>query len=55
MTDESNAERLALLWIELWNRNKPDDIPLAESFVHCSPFGRVEGREVYLDWVSTLR
>ena len=50
----SKAESLARLWIECWNQSRPDDIPLAENFVHTSPFGRVEGREVYLEWVKPL-
>ena len=50
----TRAESLARLWIECWNQSRPDDIPLAENFVHTSPFGRVEGRVVYLEWVKPL-
>ncbi|MCG8435345.1 MAG: nuclear transport factor 2 family protein, partial [Gammaproteobacteria bacterium] len=47
-------ETLASVWIERWNENKPDLIPLAEDFVHTSPFGRIEGREVYLETVKPM-
>lgn len=33
---------------------KPDDIPLARDFTHSSPFGVVEGRGRYLEWVKPL-
>ena len=49
MTDQDKAWRLAHLWIEAWNRGEPESIPLAETFVHTSPFGRLEGRENYLE------
>ena len=45
---------MARLWINLWNEGDPDSIPLAEGFTHTSPFGRVEGRQKYLDWVKPL-
>lgn len=54
MNDQRSAETLARVWITCWNEGTPDDIPLAENFVHTSPFGRVEGREKYLAWVKPL-
>ena len=48
------AQELARLWIECWNRGEPDAIPLSEDFVHTSPFGRVEGKQKYLEWVKPL-
>ena len=54
MADSGKAEQLARTWIDCWNEGRPDDIPLAENFVHTSPFGRVEGRATYLDWVKPL-
>lgn len=54
MATAKDAGELARLWIDCWNRNAPDDIPLAEDFVHTSPFGRVAGRETYLEWVKPL-
>jgi hypothetical protein len=49
-----SAEALARVWIERWNEGTPDLIPLAENFTHSSPYGRVEGRRKYLDWVKPL-
>ena len=54
MVDTRSAETLAKIWIECWNKGTPDDIPLADNFAHTSPFGHVEGRETYLDWVKPL-
>ena len=50
----SEAERLAHAWIDYWNDGNPRELPLAESFVHVSPFGRLEGREHYLDTVIPM-
>ena len=50
----NDAETLARIWIERWNEGAPDLIPLAENFKHTSPFGCVEGRKKYLDWVKPL-
>ncbi len=52
MTDSTDAERLARVWIECWNEGTPDQIPLADTFTHTSPFGRLEGRDFYLDWMQ---
>lgn len=54
MTDTASAERLARAWIEGWNAGTPEQIPLAPDFVHTSPFGKVAGRDKYLDWVRPL-
>ena len=54
MNNPHSAETLARVWIERWNEGTPDLIPLAENFTHTSPFGRVEGRQTYLDWVKPL-
>jgi hypothetical protein len=54
MNDKIDAETLARTWIECWNQGTPDLIPLAEHFTHTSPYGRVEGRRTYLDWVKPL-
>lgn len=52
MVDVGNAEALARTWIEMWQAGTPDDIPLAENFVHTSPFGRLEGRDFYLETIK---
>ena len=49
MRDQDKARHLAHLWIDAWNRGEPESIPLAETFVHTSPFGRIEGRANYLE------
>lgn len=54
MSKPDSAEALARLWIESWNEGAPDLIPLAVNFKHTSPFGCVEGRQKYLDWVKPL-
>ena len=54
MSESQSAEDLARVWIERWNEGAPDLIPLAEDFTHTSPFGRVQGRQTYLDWVKPL-
>lgn len=48
------ARTLARAWIEVWGRGEPSTLPLADDFVHESPFGRLEGREKYLEVVEPL-
>ena len=50
----SEARDLARAWIEIWGRGEPDNLPLADEFVHESPFGRIEGRERYLEIVRPM-
>lgn len=52
---ERSAE-LARGWIEAWNRMDIDWLRqrLAPDFVHVSPFGRLEGREPYLETVEPM-
>jgi hypothetical protein len=54
MNDPDSAETLAKVWIERWNEGTPELIPLAEKFKHTSPFGLIEGRRTYLDWVKPM-
>lgn len=54
MSDDTSAGALARIWIEHRNEGAPDLIPLASGFKHTSPFGCVEGRERYLEWVKPL-
>ena len=54
MNEQSSAGELARTWIECWNKGTPDLIPLSEDFTHTSPYGRVAGREKYLEWVKPL-
>jgi len=50
----NEAKKLAREWIEVWGRDDPSVLPLAENFVHVSPFGRIEGRDRYLEVVRPL-
>jgi len=50
----NEAARLAREWIEVWGRDDPATLPLADDFVHTSPFGRIEGREKYLEVVRPM-
>jgi hypothetical protein len=55
----SNGERsaeLAVGWIEAWIRMDLAWLreKLAPDFVHTSPFGRLEGREFYLETVEPM-
>lgn len=48
------ARTLARDWIEAWDRGNPSALPLADDFVHVSPFGRLEGRQTYLGIVEPM-
>lgn len=54
-TEERSAE-LAVGWIEAWMRMDIEWLKkrLAPDFVHTSPFGRLEGRDAYLETVEPL-
>ena len=54
MSQESRAVTLAKTWLELWNKGEPERLPLTEDFVHSSPFGKIQGRQNYLEWVIPL-
>lgn len=51
---ESQARKLARIWIEGWINGDPDSIPLAENFVHTSPYGALEGRDHYLETIKPM-
>ena len=44
-----NIGELVHTWFELWKGGDFESLPLAEKFMHTSPYGRVEGKETYLD------
>ena len=52
---EGSAE-LAVGWIEAWMRMDIEWLKrhLASDFVHTSPFGRLEGRDAYLETVEPM-
>lgn len=51
MTSRAWVEEQARNWILVWNDGDPRSLPLAEDFVHTSPYGTIRGRETYLDTV----
>ncbi len=56
MDTPNRTAELARGWIEAWIRMDLDWLRtnLALDFVHTSPFGRLEGRNEYLDTVSAI-
>jgi len=51
---EQEVGRLTRQWILVWNGGDPASLPLAHDFQHTSPYGHIEGRERYLEWVVPL-
>lgn len=56
MTPSEGSAELARGWIEAWARMDMDWLRqrLAPDFVHTSPFGKLEGRESYLEVVEPM-
>lgn len=60
MTDtvhkEAETGAIAKAWIQAWNRMDLDWLrsTLTDGFVHDSPFGKLEGRDRYLDTVAPI-
>ena len=54
MSNPTETERLARAWIEGWQRGEPDEIPLAQDFIHTSPLGVINGRDDYLEQTKPL-
>lgn len=56
MTTSERAAELATGWIQAWIRMDMDWLRerLAPDFVHTSPFGRLEGRDAYLETVEPM-
>lgn len=56
MEKEESAAKLAMGWIEAWIRMDMEWLKerLASDFVHTSPFGRLEGRDSYLETVEPM-
>ena len=44
-----SIQELVHSWFELWKTGEFESLPLAENFTHTSPYGKVEGKEAYLD------
>jgi len=56
MTMKERTAELAVGWIEAWIRMDMEWLKerLAPDFVHTSPFGRLEGRDFYLETVEPM-
>jgi len=52
--NEHEVDRLSRQWILVWNDGDPTTLPLAEDFEHTSPYGRLSGRQHYLDTVMPM-
>ena len=44
-----NIQELVHTWFELWKTGDFEALPLADDFIHMSPYGKVAGKEAYLD------
>ena len=47
------AELLVKRWFDKWRLGEYRDLPVADSFIHTSPFGTVTGRKTYIDLVES--
>lgn len=47
----SENRKIADGWLEAFKSKDISKLQLADDFVHSSPFGEIEGKEVYLDLV----
>jgi ketosteroid isomerase-like protein len=56
MTQSERSAELARGWIEAWTRMDMEWLHerLVPDFVHTSPFGRLEGRDAYLEAVEPM-
>ncbi len=44
-----SIQELVHTWFELWKTGEFESLPLADDFTHTSPYGKVEGKEAYLN------
>ena len=40
------------VWFEKWKNGDYYDLPISENFTHTSPFGKIKGKQEYLDLVE---
>ena len=52
--NEKKIDQMTCQWILVWNDGDPTTLPLAADFQHTSPYGHIEGRDRYLEWVLPL-
>ena len=47
-----NPKKITALWFSCWEEGLIHQLPIADNFIHQSPFGIVKGKEKYIDWVN---
>ncbi len=47
-----DAKTLVREWFDKWDQGDFLNLPLADDFKHTSPFGTIDGKEVYLNLVK---
>ena len=47
-----NPKKIIALWFSCWEKGLIHQPPIADNFIHQSPFGEVEGKEKYINWVN---
>ncbi len=47
-----NAELLVRKWFEYWDKGDFGQLPIADDFIHTSPYGTIEGKSTYLEIVK---
>ena len=47
------TEQIVKEWFDKWEKGDFHNLPITDAFKHTSPFGTIEGKESYLDLVST--
>ena len=47
-----HTERIVKRWFQAWELGDYLDLPITEEFKHTSPYGVIEGNQVYLDLVE---
>ncbi|XOV78811.1 MAG: hypothetical protein ACFHVJ_18065 [Aestuariibacter sp.] len=52
MQDVNSAQSLVAFWFACWETGDIDSLPIAESFTHTSPFGKIDGKKAYLELVQ---
>lgn len=50
-----SPKELVVNWFEIWQQGNFYDLPLSDNFKHISPYGIIEGKEVYLKLVNDNR
>lgn len=46
------TQELVETWFKIWEAGNFEDLPLADDFVHTSPYGTITGKANYLDLVT---